>query len=323
LKQQLRENFMTKRAFIFPGQGSQSVGMGKDVANAFLIAKETFEEVDEALKQNLSKVIFEGSVEELTNTSNTQPALMAVSIAILRVIEQQGQTKLADLCDYVAGHSLGEYTALTAAGSLSLVDAAKLLRIRGNAMQDAVPKGEGGMAALIGIEFDAAKELASSIKGVGVCQAANDNGGGQVVLSGTAAAIDKVIAVAKERGIRRAIKLPVSAPFHSDLMKPAADKMAEALSEINFVMPSVPLIANVIADEVTDPEAIKKLLVEQVTGTVRWRETILGLKDREIESTVEIGSGKVLSGLTGRIEKSIIAVNIQTPEDIEKFLKSL
>lgn len=314
---------MTKRAFIFPGQGSQSVGMGKDVADAFPVAKEVFEEVDEALQQDLSKIIFEGSVEELTNTSNTQPALMAVSIAILRVIEQQGNTELVNLCDYVAGHSLGEYTALAAAGSLSLTDTAKLLRIRGNAMQAAVPKGEGGMAALIGIEFEAAKELAASIEGAGVCQAANDNGGGQVVLSGTAAAIDKVIAVAKEQGIRRAIKLPVSAPFHSDLMKPAADKMLEALSEINFVMPSVPLIANVSAEEVTDPEAIKALLVEQVTGTVRWRETILGLKDREIETTVEIGAGKVLSGLTGRIEKSIAAVNIQKPEDIEKFLESL
>ncbi|MCD6034526.1 MAG: malonyl CoA-acyl carrier protein transacylase [Rickettsiales bacterium] len=314
---------MTLRACIFPGQGSQSVGMGKALAEAFPIAKHIFQEVDEALKQNLSQIIFEGPEEALTATSNTQPALMAVSIAVLRVLEEQGGKSLKQLCAYVAGHSLGEYSALTAAGAITLSDSARLLRIRGNAMQEAVPAGKGAMAALIGVEFEVAQEIAKRVTNGGVCQAANDNGGGQVVLSGTTGAIDNAIAIAAEYGVRRAVKLPVSAPFHSSLMEPAAKVMAEALAAVSIEVPVVPLIANVTAEETSDPNEIRDLLVRQVTGTVRWRESVGTLKTKGVTQAIEIGAGKVLAGLVKRIDKDIDALSLQTPEEIEQFLKTL
>jgi [acyl-carrier-protein] S-malonyltransferase len=311
---------MSKTAFIFPGQGSQTVGMGKALYENFSVAKEVFQEVDDALNQKLSAIIFEGPETDLTATSNTQPALMAVSIAVLRVLEKEGGFSLKDRAQYVAGHSLGEYTALTAAGSLTLSDAAKLLRIRGNAMQDAVPQGKGGMAALIGVEFDVAQEIAAKVTNGGVCQAANDNGGGQVVLSGTSEAIDQAVLLAPQYGVKRALKLPVSAPFHSSLMEPAAKVMEEALAKTNILSPVVPLIANVTADEVIDPTTIRDLLVKQVTGTVRWRESVGTLKTKGVSKVVELGAGKVLANLVKRIDKEIEAVSIQTPEEIEAFL---
>jgi [acyl-carrier-protein] S-malonyltransferase len=297
--------------------------MGKALAEAFPIAKHIFQEVDEALKQNLSQIIFEGPEEALTATSNTQPALMAVSIAVLRVLEEQGGKSLKQLCAYVAGHSLGEYSALTAAGAITLSDSARLLRIRGNAMQEAVPAGKGAMAALIGVEFEVAQEIAKRVTNGGVCQAANDNGGGQVVLSGTTGAIDNAIAIAAEYGVRRAVKLPVSAPFHSSLMEPAAKVMAEALAAVSIEVPVVPLIANVTAEETSDPNEIRDLLVRQVTGTVRWRESVGTLKTKGVTQAIEIGAGKVLAGLVKRIDKDIDALSLQTPEEIEQFLKTL
>lgn len=311
------------QACIFPGQGSQSVGMGKELAENFEEARLVFEEVDDALGQKLSSIIFEGPEEELTATANTQPALMATSMAVVKVIEKQGNRSIADLADYVAGHSLGEYSALCAAGSLSLSQTAKLLRIRGEAMQQAVPKGQGGMAALIGVDFETAENLAKEIADKGVCQAANDNGGGQVVISGAIAAIDHAVAVAGDYGIKRAVKLPVSAPFHSELMAPAAQRMQEALADAEVKVPSVPLIANVTAQEVTDPQTIKDLLVQQVTGTVRWRESILALQEKGVGKFVELGAGKVLAGLVKRIDRSLEAKSIQTPADIEAFLNDL
>lgn len=312
-----------KRSFIFPGQGSQFVGMGKEVYDAFPIAKEVFEEVDDALSQKLSDMIFAGPMEDLTLTQNTQPALMAVSIALTRVIEKQSGKKLSDMCSFVAGHSLGEYSALCASGAISLSDTAKLLRIRGNAMAEAVPPGKGGMAALIGVEFDKAMELAKAASSDGICEAANDNGGGQVVISGTMAAIDKAIAIASEFGIRRAVKLPVSAPFHSSLMKSAGEIMAKALKETAIKSPSVPLIANVTADETKNADEIRDLLTKQVTGAVRWRESILNLKSKGATDFVEIGAGKVLSGLVSRIDKELTSQSVQTPADIEELLKKL
>lgn len=309
------------KAFVFPGQGSQFVGMGKEVADNFPEAAHIFEEVDDALGENLSKLIFEGPIEELTLTQNTQPALMATSVAILRAIEKQGGKDISELCSYVAGHSLGEYSALCAANAISVADTARLLRIRGNAMAEAVPAGKGGMAALIGVDFEKADEIAKSVAGSGLCQAANDNGGGQVVVSGEMAAIDKVVEVASEFGVKRAVKLPVSAPFHSELMAPAAKIMQEALAEVGVKSPSVPLIANVTADVVTDPDEIRKLLVQQVTGMVRWRESVITLKEQGVEQIVEVGAGKVLAGLTRRIDKELSSTSIQTPEDIEGFLK--
>lgn len=309
-----------KLAFVFPGQGSQFVGMGKEVYDAFSEARSVFEEVDETLKQNLSTLIFEGPIEDLTLTQNTQPALMAVSIALQRVVEKQSGKKINELCSYVAGHSLGEYSALCAAGSISLADTAKLLRIRGNAMAEAVPPGEGGMAALIGVDFAKAQEIAEYASTEGACQAANDNGGGQVVVSGVMAAIDKVVASASQFGIKRAVKLPVSAPFHSSLMEPAAVRMREALAGVAVQKPSVPLISNITADEVTDPDVIKDLLVKQVTGMVRWRETIHTLKSKGTEKVIEIGAGKVLGGLVRRIEPEMESLSVQTPGDIEVFL---
>lgn len=311
------------RAFVFPGQGSQFVGMGKELADNFATAREVFEEVDDALGEKLSTIIFEGPMEELTLTQNTQPALMATSIAVSRIIEKESGSDISKLCSYVAGHSLGEYSALCAARAVSLSDTAKLLRIRGNAMAEAVPAGKGGMAALIGVDFEQASQIAQEVSQYGDCQAANDNGGGQVVISGKMEAIDKAVEIAPGLGARKAVKLPVSAPFHSNLMDPAAKIMQEALSNAQFSEPCVPLIANVTADIVTDTQEIKDLLVKQVTGMVRWRESILKLKSLNVENIVELGAGKVLSGLVKRIDKEISGSSIQSADNIEDFLKAI
>lgn len=310
------------RAFTFPGQGSQSVGMGKDLFDQFAEARAVFAEVDDALGQKLSSVIFEGPEETLTLTANAQPALMAVSIAVMRVIEARGR-KLADLCDYVAGHSLGEYTALCAAGTFSLADTARLLRIRGNAMQAAVPAGKGAMAAIIGLEHDDVASACAEASAKGACQIANDNGGGQLVISGLKEAVEAAAALATEKGAKRAIMLPVSAPFHSSLMQPAAEAMREALAGVAKHAPVVPLIANVRATPVTDPEEIAALLVEQVTGQVRWRETVGWFAANGVDTLVEAGSGKVLSGLARRIDRNVTTIALNTPADIDAFLAAL
>jgi [acyl-carrier-protein] S-malonyltransferase len=311
------------RAFVFPGQGSQTVGMGRDVAEAFASAREVFEEIDEALSQNLSKLMFEGPDEDLILTENAQPAIMAVSLAVMRVLSKDGGVDLSKTAAYVAGHSLGEYSALAAAGCFTITDTARLLKTRGRTMQDAVPVGEGAMAALIGLDPDVAESIATEAAGDGVCTAANDNAPGQVVVSGDAAAVDRAIEIAQSRGCKRAIKLPVSAPFHCALMAPAADVMAEALAEVSMSPLLVPLVANVTAGVVADTSEISKLLVEQVTGMVRWRECVLTMKDQGVDSLVEIGVGKVLSGLARRIDRDLGAVQAGTPETIEEFLKNL
>ncbi|MBV8548685.1 MAG: ACP S-malonyltransferase [Alphaproteobacteria bacterium] len=311
-----------KRACVFPGQGSQSIGMGKPLYDAFTEAREVFQEVDDALNQKLSTLIFEGSPDDLKLTENTQPALMAVSMAVMRVLEKQGGKSLSQIASYVAGHSLGEYSALCAASSIALPDAARLLRKRGQAMQQAVPVGVGSMAALIGLDLPVAQEIATAAAQGEVCAAANDNAPGQVVVSGHAAAVDRAMAIAAERGFKRSVKLPVSAPFHCALMQPAADVMKRALSEVIIRAPSVPVIANVTASAVTEPEAIRSLLVQQVTGAVRWRESVLAMKQLGVEQLVECGAGAVLAGLTKRIDKEITALSLQTPEDIENFLKN-
>ncbi|HVI52131.1 MAG TPA: ACP S-malonyltransferase [Candidatus Sulfotelmatobacter sp.] len=310
------------RAIVFPGQGSQAVGMGRELAEAFPVARQVFEEVDEALKQKLSKIMWEGPDADLTLTENAQPALMAVSLAVVRVLENQGNWTIAEKAAYVAGHSLGEYSALAAAGTFSLADTARLLKTRGQAMQKAVPVGQGAMAALLGAEFEQAKEIAAEAAQDDVCEAANDNASGQVVISGSKAAIDRAIAIAAEKGLKRAMLLPVSAPFHCSLMQPAADVMAEALAAVAMKAPVVPVIANVVAAPVRDPEEIRKLLVAQVTGTVRWRESVLAMKQLGVDNLVETGSGKVLAGLVKRIDKEISAVSLNTPADIEAFLKA-
>ncbi|WP_135079141.1 ACP S-malonyltransferase [Terasakiella sp. SH-1] len=311
------------RAFVFPGQGSQAVGMGKDLADAFSVAREVFQEVDEALSQNLSKIMFEGPDDELVLTENAQPALMAVSIAVARVLETEGNIKLADHCDMVAGHSLGEYSALAAMGAFSLADTARLLKTRGKAMQAAVPVGEGAMAACLGLSLEDAQAVAEEAAQGEVCTAANDNAPGQVVLSGSKGAIERAIDLAKEKGAKRSVLLPVSAPFHCALMQPAADAMAEALAGVTINAPAVPVVANVAAQKVTDPEEIRKLLVEQVCGSVRWREGVLYMKEQGVEQLVEVGSGKVLSGLARRIDRSLTGVAVNGPADIESFLGSL
>lgn len=311
------------RAFTFPGQGSQAVGMGRDLAAAFSAAREVFEEVDDALKQKLSKLMFEGPESDLTLTANAQPALMTVSMAALRVLEREAKVELPKVASYVAGHSLGEYTALAAAGALSLSDAARLLRRRGDAMQKAVPVGEGAMAALLGLDADKAVEVAREAAQGEVCDFANDNAPGQVVVSGAKAAVERALEIAKTKGGKRAIMLPVSAPFHCALMKPAADVMEEALAAVTIAPPRVPLVANVTAQAVSDPETIRKLLVQQVTGLVRWRECALYLKGKGVGTLVEIGAGKVLTGLVRRIDPELTGVSIQGPADIEAFIKTL
>ncbi|MDQ7247454.1 ACP S-malonyltransferase [Dongia sedimenti] len=313
------------RAFVFPGQGSQAVGMGRGLAEAFPPARHVFQEVDEALKQKLSKLIFEGPESDLILTENAQPALMAVSQAVLKVLETEGKWTLAAKARFVAGHSLGEYSALAAAGALSIPDAARLLKLRGQAMQKAVPVGIGAMAALLGLDLPQAKEIAAqAAKETGqVCSAANDNAPGQVVVSGHKEAVDRAIAIAAEKGAKRSVLLPVSAPFHCALMQPAADAMAEALGNAKVNVPAVPVIANVTAAPVSDPEQIRKLLVEQVTATVRWRESVETMKKEGVTRIFELGAGKVLAGLTKRIDREIEASSVGTPEDIEAALKAL
>ncbi len=311
------------RALIFPGQGSQSIGMGKALADAFAEAKDVFAEVDEALKQNLSKLMWEGSTEDLKLTENAQPALMAVSMAVIRVLDKQGKFALPAAAKFVAGHSLGEYSALCAAGSIMLSDTARLLRKRGEAMQKAVPVGLGAMAALIGVDLAAAQEIADAAAQGEVCTAANDNAPGQVVISGHTAAVDRAIAIAAERGFKRSVKLPVSAPFHCSLMQPAADVMQDALGDVDIKNPVVPVVANVTAQAVSDAATIRDLLVKQVTGSVRWRESVLYMKEQGVAQLVECGAGNVLAGMTKRIDKEIVALSLSSPEEIDIFLKSL
>jgi [acyl-carrier-protein] S-malonyltransferase len=311
-------------AFVFPGQGSQAVGMGRALAEAFPVARETFEEVDDALSQRLTRLMFEGPESDLILTENAQPALMAVSLAVARVLAREGNLALADKVAFVAGHSLGEYSALAAAGALELADAARLLKRRGQAMQRAVPVGEGAMAALLGVDLPVAVEIAAAATADdSVCSPANDNAPGQVVVSGHKAAVERAIALAAERGFRRAVMLPVSAPFHCPLMQPAADAMQEALATVPLQPPAVPLIANVTARPVESPDNIRRLLVEQVTGLVRWRESVLAMKEAGVHQLVELGAGKVLSGLARRIDRELEAVSAGEPADIEAVLKRL
>jgi [acyl-carrier-protein] S-malonyltransferase len=310
-------------AFIFPGQGSQSPGMGRDLAAAFPVARHTFQEVDDALEQKLSRIIFEGPPDELTLTANAQPALMAVSMAVVRVLEAEGGFKLRDKVALVAGHSLGEYSALTAAGAFSIATAARLLRLRGRAMQEAVPPELGAMAALLGAEADLAKEICAEAGEGEVVELANDNGGGQSVISGHRTAVLRAIDIAKTKGVKRGMLLPVSAPFHSSLMAPAAEVMAEALGNASMAEPAPPLVANVTAAMVTDPATIIDLLVQQVTATVRWRECVAAMVAMGCDRFVELGAGKVLTGLMKRNAPDATASAIGTPADIEAFLASV
>ncbi|PIE12191.1 MAG: [acyl-carrier-protein] S-malonyltransferase [Rhodobacterales bacterium] len=302
------------RAFIFPGQGAQTIGMGKALAEAYPVAKAVFDEVDEALGEKLSALIWDGAQDELTLTQNAQPALMATSLAAMRALEAEGAS-IADAA-FVAGHSLGEYSALAAAGALSIADTARLLRTRGKAMQAAVPVGEGAMAALLGLDFAAVSEIAVEAARGEVCQAANDNDPGQVVVSGHKAAVERAVELAKAAGARRAVLLPVSAPFHCALMQPAAEAMAEALSHVELNMPAVPVVANVIAEPVKDPATIRSLLVDQVTGSVRWRESVAWMGENGVSEMWEIGAGKALAGMVRRIDRNIICRAVGTPEDV-------
>jgi [acyl-carrier-protein] S-malonyltransferase len=317
---------MSVHAFIFPGQGSQAPGMGRDLAAAFAAAREVFEEVDDTLGQKLSKLMFEGPAEELTLTANAQPALMAHSLAVLRVLEREGGLRLADRAAVVAGHSLGEYTALAAAGAFTVAQAAGLLRLRGEAMQRATPPGLGAMAALLGAEMELAREICAEAAaapdgGTEVVQPANDNGGGQVVISGHRGAVERAIELAKARNVRRAMLLPVSAPFHCALMAPAAEAMRDALAARPPAPPLVPVLANVSAAKATDPAEIARLLVEQVTATVRWRESMLAMAELGVDSFLELGAGKVLTGLARRILPEASTAAAGTPGEIEAVLK--
>jgi len=311
------------QVFVFPGQGSQAVGMGKDLAEAFAAAREVFQEVDEALGQSLSRLMFEGPADELTLTENAQPALMAVSLAVLRVLEREAGVKIAEQVRFVAGHSLGEYSALAAAGAISLTDTARLLKLRGQSMQKAVPVGIGAMAALLGADLEKAQAIAKEAAQGEVCAAANDNGGDQVVISGHKGAVERALKIATDGGVKRAILLPVSAPFHCSLMQPAADAMAEALDRATVTEPVVPVISNVKAAPVFDPDDIRKLLVEQVTGMVRWRESMLAVKRLGVGRVIELGAGKVLAGLAKRIDREFETASIQGPADIEAFIKAI
>ncbi|HEU5018850.1 MAG TPA: ACP S-malonyltransferase [Pseudolabrys sp.] len=306
-------------AFVFPGQGSQTVGMGKALAASFAPARAVFEEVDAALGERLSAIIFEGPADTLTLTQNAQPALMAVSLAVLRVLEAEAGLDLRRDAQFLAGHSLGEYSALAAAGALSITDTARLLRTRGQAMQKAVPVGVGAMAALLGLDFEAASAVADEAAQGQVCQAANDNGGGQVVVSGDKAAVERAVEIAKAKGARRAMLLPVSAPFHCALMQPAADAMAEALAKVRVNRPVVPVVANVLAKPIDNPSEIVRSLVAQVTGTVRWRESVAFMAQAGVTTFYEAGAGKVLSGLIKRIAEGASASAIGTPEEVAAF----
>ncbi|MBW8708184.1 MAG: ACP S-malonyltransferase [Alphaproteobacteria bacterium] len=312
------------RIFIFPGQGSQKIGMGKELANAFAPAREVFQEVDDALSQKLSKIMWEGPEGDLTLTENAQPAIMAASIAVVRILEKEMGLDVARHAHLVAGHSLGEYSALCAAGTFSLADTARLLKTRGQAMQSAVPVGEGGMTALIGAEIEQAEAVAKEAAAAGgTCVVANDNAPGQVVISGTLDALARVPDIAKAKGINRALPLAVYAPFYCPLMQPAADKMAEALAAVTIRPLAVPVLANVTAEPVHDPDQVRKLLVEQVTGRVRWRESILALQGLGIDATVEFGGNKVLSSMVKRIDPSLQMVTLDTPTDLEALGKVL
>ena len=309
------------RAFVFPGQGAQTIGMGKALADAYPEAKAVFEEVDEALGEKLSALIWEGEQDELTLTQNAQPALMATSLAAMRALEAEGVS--VEAASYVAGHSLGEYSALAAAGSLSIADTARLLRTRGQAMQAAVPVGVGAMAALLGLDFAAATEVAEAAAQGDVCQAANDNDPGQVVVSGHKAAVERAVDLAKENGAKRAVLLPVSAPFHCALMQPAAEAMAEALSHVDIAAPKVPVVANVVASGVTNPATIRSLLVDQVTGSVRWRESVAWMAGEGVTEIYEIGAGKALSGMVRRIDRAIACTAVGTPDDVKAAAEKL
>ena len=306
-------------AFVFPGQGSQAVAMGRALADAFAAAREVFEEVDAALGEKLSDVIWQGPADTLTLTENAQPALMAVSLAAMRVLEREAGLDLARDAQFVAGHSLGEYSALAAAGALSIADTARLLRTRGQAMQRAVPVGAGAMAALLGLDFEQAVAVAGEAAQGQVCQAANDNGGGQVVVSGDRAAVERAVEIAKGKGARRAMLLPVSAPFHCALMRPAAEAMAHALSGVTVRRPVVPVVANVRAGPISEPAEIVEALVEQVTGTVRWRESVAFMANAGVDSFYEVGAGKVLTGLVRRIAEGASGMAIGTPEDVAAY----
>ncbi len=302
------------RAFVFPGQGAQATGMGKALADAYPAARAVFDEVDDALGEDLSGMIWEGDIADLTLTRNAQPALMATSLAVMRALDTEGVSNTA--ASFVAGHSLGEYSALAAAGALSVADTAKLLRTRGTAMQEAVPVGVGAMAALLGLDFETARAVAEEAAQGEVCEAANDNDPAQVVVSGHKAAVERAVEIAKEKGARRAVLLPVSAPFHCSLMAPAADVMSQALEDVQIVAPQVPLVANVSAEAVTDPAEIRTLLIKQVTGSVRWRESVAYMAAEGVTEIYEIGAGKALSGMVKRIDRAVTASAVGTPEDV-------
>ncbi len=302
------------RAFVFPGQGAQAIGMGKALSDAYPAARAVFDEVDDALGEDLSGMIWEGDIADLTLTRNAQPALMATSLAVMRALDAEGVSNTA--ASFVAGHSLGEYSALAAAGALSVADTAKLLRTRGTAMQEAVPVGVGAMAALLGLDFETARAVAEEAAQGEVCEAANDNDPAQVVVSGHKAAVERAVEIAKEKGARRAVLLPVSAPFHCSLMAPAADVMSQALEDVQIVAPQVPLVANVSAKAVTDPAEIRTLLIKQVTGSVRWRESVAYMAAEGVTEIYEIGAGKALSGMVKRIDRAVTASAVGTPEDV-------